>query len=191
MFILAHGVDHCIHYKFINSQKKKTICGHISLHLPFLLIFGIQVEMAYLFWLAYGTMAFLLGPLRTWSLLLAAILWFFAINLPEKCTRLEVDFWGGLVFISLLQESCNLTANLPWKKSQWWVVEALTYVSSSVNVLIFQYRTKIFYVGPYTKLQIFILFVALNKLLCLYNVIVRRKKFVVGSCDSFFLLVLL
>ncbi|EFA02740.2 Transmembrane protein 62-like Protein [Tribolium castaneum] len=86
-FILAHGVDHSIQYKVINAQKKKTICGHIGLHLPFLLIFGIQVQMAYLFWLAYGTLAFILGPLRTWSLFLAAVLWYNAIYLPERCTR--------------------------------------------------------------------------------------------------------
>ena len=86
-FILAHGVDHNFQYRILNTQKRKTICGHIGLHLPFLLIFGIQVQMAYLFWLAYGTLAFILGPLRTWSLVLAAVLWYNAIYLPEKCTR--------------------------------------------------------------------------------------------------------
>ncbi|RZC39664.1 transmembrane protein 62 [Asbolus verrucosus] len=45
------------------------------------------IQMAYLFWMAYGTLAFILGPLRTWSVILAAILWYNAIYLPERCTR--------------------------------------------------------------------------------------------------------
>ena len=56
--------------------------------------------MAYLFWLAYGTLAFILGPLRTWSLVLAAVLWYNAIYLPEKCTR-----WVGGSNILLLLKS--------------------------------------------------------------------------------------
>lgn len=86
-FILAHAVDYSFQHKVINTEKPKTICGQIGLHLPFFTVLILQIEMAYLFWLAYGTLAFFLGPLRTWSLVLAGILWFNALYLPQKCTR--------------------------------------------------------------------------------------------------------
>lgn len=47
----------------------------------------IQIVLAYCFWLAYDTLAFLLSPLRTWSIIYAFYLWIQALALPEKCTR--------------------------------------------------------------------------------------------------------
>jgi len=44
-------------------------------HVPFVVVLTVQLDFAYFFWLAYGTMAFLLGPLRTWSVLLGVVLW--------------------------------------------------------------------------------------------------------------------
>ncbi|KAL1489693.1 hypothetical protein ABEB36_013633 [Hypothenemus hampei] len=69
------------------ASFKRTIVAH----LPFAIVFTIQVIMAYLFWLAYGTMAFILGPLRTWSLVLAAIVYYTALHLPESCFRRAKD----------------------------------------------------------------------------------------------------
>ncbi|CAG9823206.1 unnamed protein product [Phaedon cochleariae] len=74
-------------------ERKETLTRKICRHMPFTVIFSIQVIMAYLFWLAYGTMAFFLGPLRTWSLLLAAILYYQALHLPEKCIRRALEVW--------------------------------------------------------------------------------------------------
>lgn len=91
-FILAHGVD----YRFQNLVKKPGIvswCSKISLHLPFMFLLSIQILMAYFFWLAYGTLAFLIGPLRTWSVFIAIILWYLTLSLPEKCARDAATIW--------------------------------------------------------------------------------------------------
>lgn len=71
----------------IKTGKGLSFKNKIFFHLPFSIVFVMQVIMAYLFWLAYGTLAFILGPLRTWSLILAAVLYWQSLNLPEKCTR--------------------------------------------------------------------------------------------------------
>lgn len=71
----------------MKPDKPKTVLGQIGLHLPFIVILSIQLLMAYFFWLAYGTLAFLLGPLRTWSVVIALVLWHQALVLPEQCTR--------------------------------------------------------------------------------------------------------
>ncbi|XP_060530687.1 transmembrane protein 62-like isoform X2 [Cylas formicarius] len=80
-----------IYYRFqqlsLKSGKKLKWKESVWLHLPFSVVFTTQVIMAYLFWLAYGALAFFLGPLRTWSLVLASVLYFWALHLPENHLR--------------------------------------------------------------------------------------------------------
>lgn len=84
-FILINTVNHRFNELSNKNGKRLSLKHKLFLHLPFSLVFIIQVVMAYLFWLAYGTLAFILGPLRTWSLVLAAIVYYIALNLPERC----------------------------------------------------------------------------------------------------------
>ncbi|XP_023024648.2 transmembrane protein 62 isoform X1 [Leptinotarsa decemlineata] len=84
------------------SWKKKA-----CLHLAFTLLFAMQVSMAYMFWLAYGTMAFILGPLRTWSLVLAAILYYQSFHLPESCLRKASDIWHVSSDVSINEPSAS------------------------------------------------------------------------------------
>lgn len=56
-------------------------------HIPFGVVVCIQIICAYFFWLAYGTIAFFLGPLRTWSIILALVLWWICNNLNECSFR--------------------------------------------------------------------------------------------------------
>lgn len=56
-------------------------------HLPIALLIIMQANMAYFFWLAYGTLATVLCPLRTWSIFLAMILWHQINAMPESCLR--------------------------------------------------------------------------------------------------------
>ncbi|CAG9762201.1 unnamed protein product [Ceutorhynchus assimilis] len=86
-FIIINTVNRRYTEVLLKTAKKSTIKRLIFMHLPFGLVFLIQLGMAYLFWLAYGTLAFILGPLRTWSLVLAAALYYVALHLPEKCFR--------------------------------------------------------------------------------------------------------
>ncbi|XP_066245016.1 transmembrane protein 62-like [Euwallacea similis] len=86
-FILINTVNRRYNHLTLKTGKKLTIKQVTCAHLPFCVVFTIQVIMAYLFWMAYGTLAFILGPLRTWSLVLAAVVYYTALRLPEKCFR--------------------------------------------------------------------------------------------------------
>lgn len=92
-FILISAVNRRYNQLTLKTGKKPTLKQTICEHLPFTVIFTVQVIMAYLFWMEYGTMAFILGPLRTWSLVLAAIVYYTALHLPEKCFR-----WVWILF---------------------------------------------------------------------------------------------
>lgn len=46
-----------------------------------------QTCMAYFFWLAYGTLATILCPLRTWSIFFAIMLWHQVDTMPYSCLR--------------------------------------------------------------------------------------------------------
>jgi hypothetical protein len=63
------------------------VLDRLCQHVPFVVVLTVQLDFAYFFWLAYGTMAFLLGPLRTWSVLLGVVLWHQASTLSEKSLR--------------------------------------------------------------------------------------------------------
>lgn len=79
--ILAHTIENRIH-----GGRSAGIRKYIK-HLPFILLLTIQMLLAYFFWLSYGTMAFLFGPLRTWSVLLSLVLWYKAVTLPYDYGR--------------------------------------------------------------------------------------------------------
>ncbi|KAE8751912.1 hypothetical protein FOCC_FOCC001389 [Frankliniella occidentalis] len=52
-----------------------------------------QTMLAYMFWLAYGTMAFILGPLRTWSTIMSVFLWYQVVTLPDHCLKEAREIW--------------------------------------------------------------------------------------------------
>jgi hypothetical protein len=67
--------------------KYPSFLDRLCQHLPFVVVLTLQMKFAYSFWLAYGTVAFLLGPLRTWSVLLGIVLWHQATTLQENTLR--------------------------------------------------------------------------------------------------------
>ncbi|KAG5862870.1 hypothetical protein JTB14_023940 [Gonioctena quinquepunctata] len=91
--IMATAVNSRFQDLKTKPQKRPSLKNRICFHLPFLIIFSMQVIMAYMFWLAYGTMAFFLGPLRTWSLVLAVVLYYQSLHLSEKCLRRASEIW--------------------------------------------------------------------------------------------------
>ncbi|KAJ8952061.1 hypothetical protein NQ318_010971 [Aromia moschata] len=109
ILIMANVVDHRFQQIILKPGKKVPIKSKICLHLPFLIVFCMQISMAYLFWLAYGTLAFLLGPLRTWSLILAAILYYQALNLSGKGTRKAAEVWHVRSDVSIDDNNINLS----------------------------------------------------------------------------------
>ncbi|PSN33115.1 hypothetical protein C0J52_15540 [Blattella germanica] len=106
--VLAQCVDH--RYRSHLLGKPHSLLDRLCHHLPFVVILTLQMAFAYFFWLAYGTMAFLLGPLRTWSVLLGIILWHQVTILPEKSLRDAASVWGNR---HMTASSCQETADTP------------------------------------------------------------------------------
>ncbi|KAK9885653.1 hypothetical protein WA026_012417 [Henosepilachna vigintioctopunctata] len=85
ILILAHGVDQRYQYSILKPGRKRSMLNMVCAQLPFLILIFVQLEMAYFFWLAYGTLAFVLGPLRTWSIFVALALWHQTLTFPISC----------------------------------------------------------------------------------------------------------
>ncbi|XP_026463910.1 transmembrane protein 62-like isoform X2 [Ctenocephalides felis] len=84
----------CVDKRTSGLKHTRSLIRLVINHIPFILIVSIQMLLAYFFWLAYGTLAFIIGPLRTWSIFLNVLLWWQAITLPEKCTRDAAAVWS-------------------------------------------------------------------------------------------------
>ncbi|XP_071454329.1 transmembrane protein 62-like [Hetaerina americana] len=84
---------HCVDRRYFDYDTKRSCLRNFCFHIPFFVIVTVQLMFASFFWLAYGTMAFLLGPLRTWSIVLGVILWQVAIRLPERYLRGMAAVW--------------------------------------------------------------------------------------------------
>jgi hypothetical protein len=90
MFIYAN----CVETRYYHSIGMPTKYHRVPLcslrklaNAPFYLIMTVEVILAIFFWNAYGTMAFIIGPFRTWSVVLNASLWYLARNVPDKSLR--------------------------------------------------------------------------------------------------------
>lgn len=92
IFLLANVCDIRVRSQ-ANKMNQCSRCQYITQYLVFATVLCIQILCAYFFLLAYGTMAFLIGPLRTWGIGIALWLWYRAETLPEKCTKWSVKVW--------------------------------------------------------------------------------------------------
>ncbi|GLV40020.1 hypothetical protein CBL_10916 [Carabus blaptoides fortunei] len=92
-FILANCIDHRICCQLDRTKKHRKWLRVVWFNMAFILVITVQIVFAYFFWLAYGTVAFLLGPLRTWTIVYAVVMWWQALHLPENCTREATDLW--------------------------------------------------------------------------------------------------
>ncbi|XP_058792329.1 transmembrane protein 62-like [Phymastichus coffea] len=91
--LVAHGISRRL-WQLEKPHKKTTkILSKFWEQLPFLLLVSLQSTMIFLFWLAYGTVATILCPLRTWSLFMAIFLWYQVYNMPPKCLRSAAKVW--------------------------------------------------------------------------------------------------
>lgn len=76
------------------KNHRGSLCSLRKLsHAPFAIVLCIEIALAVVFGFSYGTVAFLCGPFRTWSVLLNATLWYLARNAPDSCFRWVVFFW--------------------------------------------------------------------------------------------------
>lgn len=76
ILILAYSLEHRL------VEQNVTKVRLLLKNLPFVFLLSIQMLLAYFFWLEYGTLSFLIGPLRTWSIGLSLVLWYKTITLP-------------------------------------------------------------------------------------------------------------
>ncbi|XP_023936290.1 transmembrane protein 62 [Bicyclus anynana] len=81
IFVLAYCLETRLFAQNLRSYQR------LVKSLPFILLLSIQILLAYFFWLEYGTVAFLFGPLRTWSVLLSMLLWYKTLTLPPELCR--------------------------------------------------------------------------------------------------------
>lgn len=81
VLILAHCLDYRLYGHNLRGVKR------LINNLPFVFLLSIQFLLAYFFWLEYGTMCLIFGPLRTWSIALSILLWYKTLNLPPEYCR--------------------------------------------------------------------------------------------------------
>lgn len=73
-----------------NGTKKtfRSVLKKVKMsHLYFVMVILMELVLAAIFWWAYGTLAFVIGPLRTWSVVLHIILFYLAVSLPDEKMR--------------------------------------------------------------------------------------------------------
>lgn len=90
IFIYANCVEsrYYQHIGIPTKDHRVPLCSLKKLaNVPFYFIMAGEIILAVLFWHAYGTIAFLVGPFRTWSVVLNASVWYMARNVPDHCLR--------------------------------------------------------------------------------------------------------
>ncbi|XP_064622069.1 transmembrane protein 62-like isoform X2 [Lineus longissimus] len=105
---LTHYLGYCLDYRLTRVEKDHVVGKNLfttcllsfHYHWAFYLIIGFETFLAvHGFYLAYGTIAFLIGPVRTWSV-------FFALYLRWKVMRVTKDLHGQSV-TNGTAESCR------------------------------------------------------------------------------------
>ncbi|XP_050347004.1 transmembrane protein 62-like [Nymphalis io] len=81
IFVLAHCLNTRLFAQHLRGYKR------LIKNMPFIFLLSIQLLLAYFFWLEYGTISFLFGPLRTWSVVLSTLLWYKTLTLPSEYCR--------------------------------------------------------------------------------------------------------
>lgn len=95
-FPLTLFLANCVDQRFRRCRTyPKSWKSRLCHHLPFGVLVAVQMVLAYFFWLAYGTMAFILGPLRTWSILLALLLWHQANMMSQRTLEEMAIVWNN------------------------------------------------------------------------------------------------
>ncbi|EAT47735.1 AAEL001191-PA [Aedes aegypti] len=95
IIIYANNAHRRLYRGPASAEKKLGFLAATWQNLPFLLIMLVELLLALIFWNAYGTLAFIITPLRTWSIVLNLILWYQSKNLPEKSLRSAAALWAA------------------------------------------------------------------------------------------------
>lgn len=101
MLILAR----CLEYRYEQLQRAvlpPSLPAYVFRQLPMLLLLLFNCYVAYLTIPTYGTLAFFMNPIKTWSVIAAVILWQLAIHMPEHCFRHQMHIFpnGALLHLA-------------------------------------------------------------------------------------------
>ncbi|XP_063982215.1 transmembrane protein 62-like [Diachasmimorpha longicaudata] len=99
--ILAFTVDRRFQMLENPLMKPPNLLVLLWRQLPFFLLISMQTVLAYFFWLAYGTVATILCPFRSWSILIAIVLWYLAHTVPNYRLRSAVSVWSSAKRLSI------------------------------------------------------------------------------------------
>uniref|UniRef100_A0A023F0B0 Putative conserved plasma membrane protein n=1 Tax=Triatoma infestans TaxID=30076 RepID=A0A023F0B0_TRIIF len=91
----AYALDRRLQISSNAGYSSKTVVTLKAFfrNLPFVILFISQLGMAYTFWLAYGTMALICGPIRLWPLFLTLWAWYHASTLSLRKIRIAALPW--------------------------------------------------------------------------------------------------
>lgn len=76
---------------YIGTPRQKRIASIRALpkfsQAPFFFIIAVELLLSIFFGMAYGAVAFFIGPFRTWSVILNFLLWYMSRNVPDHCYK--------------------------------------------------------------------------------------------------------
>uniref|UniRef100_A0A6B2E9D5 Uncharacterized protein n=1 Tax=Phlebotomus kandelakii TaxID=1109342 RepID=A0A6B2E9D5_9DIPT len=94
IYVYAAILDRRYRHTISPPTRPKGRLRKFLQHLPFLTIITVEFFLVYFHWASYGFLALILGPLRTWSLILNFSLWYQAQYMPDKCLHSGSAVWS-------------------------------------------------------------------------------------------------
>lgn len=92
---LILGLAHCIDCRMqsLFVEPRSGLLYHSFKNAPLLLTLSLQVFLTYFMYLAYGWLTLLLGPIRSWGVVLGLVLWLQVERLPPSKLVTVADIW--------------------------------------------------------------------------------------------------
>lgn len=76
------------------DDREVGLCHKLKRHLPFTIIMTVEIFLSSIFFYEYGTLAFLIAPMRTWANVMNIYLYYKTLNLPETDLRSASIVWS-------------------------------------------------------------------------------------------------
>lgn len=96
ILVLGHTADltfRSLTNPVASTKRPATLFQHYLKYGPFILFMIVQLALLIPFWIGNGTMAFLLSPMRLWSVILAVFLWNRARSLSSEQLASVAKVW--------------------------------------------------------------------------------------------------
>lgn len=90
---LAHCIDLRLRSLYITPPPHTSRLSYISKHVHLFIPLVLQIYLTYTMFLAYGWISIVVGPIRSWSVILGIGLWFRVEKLQPRHLRSAADLW--------------------------------------------------------------------------------------------------